>query len=52
MEEMIFVNSDNNYEIPHMGKAALDWMGLLPDRLVSLGEGAIELACTFLNEEF
>ena len=33
MEEIILVNGNNNYDIPHMGKAALDRVGLLPDRL-------------------
>ncbi len=45
------MNGDNNYDLSHMGKAALDWVGLLPDR-ISAGEGAIELARTFLDEEF
>ena len=29
MEEIILVNDDNSYNIPHMGKAASDWVGLL-----------------------
>jgi len=51
MQEIILVNGDNNYDLPQMGKAALDRVGLLLDR-ISAGEGAIELARTFLDEEF
>ena len=47
----MLVNGDNKYDIPHKGKDALDQVGLLPDRL-SAGKGAIELARTFLDEEF
>ena len=46
------MNGDNNYDdIPHMGEAALDLVGLLPDR-ISAREAAIEFAGTFLDEEF
>ena len=51
MEEIILVNGDNNYNIPHIGKAALERAGILPDRLAA-GEGAIELASTFLDDLF
>ena len=52
MEEIILVNGDNNYNIPHIGKAALERAGILPDRLLTAGEGAIELASTFLDDLF
>ena len=51
MEEIILVNDNNNYDILHMGNAALDLVGLLPD-MISAGGGSIELARTFLDEEF
>ena len=51
LEEIILVNGDNNYNIPHIGKAALERAGILPDRLAA-GEGAIELASTFLDDLF
>jgi hypothetical protein len=51
LEEIILVNGNNNYNIPHIGKAALEWAGVLPDRLAA-GEGAIELASTFLDYLF
>jgi len=43
------LHGDNNYNIPHIGKAALERAGILPDRLAA-GEGAIELASTFLDD--
>ena len=53
MEEIILVNGDNNYNIPHIEKAALERAGILPDRLLAAGgEGAIELASTFLDDLF
>ena len=52
LEEIILVNGDNNYNIPHIGKAALERAGILPDRLLAAGEGAIELASTFLDDLF
>ena len=52
MEEIILVNGENNYNIlPHIGKAALEQAGILLDRLAA-GEGAIELASTFLDDLF
>ena len=51
LEEIILVNGDNNYNIPHIGKAALERAGILPDRLAA-GEGAIELARTFPDDQF
>jgi hypothetical protein len=45
------LHGDNNYNIPHIGKAALERVGILPDRLAA-GEGAIELASIFLDELF
>jgi hypothetical protein len=51
LEEIILVNGDNNYNKPHIGKAALERAGNLPDRLAAR-EGAIELASTFLDDLF
>ena len=34
------------------GKAAMERAGILPDRLLAAGEGAIELASTFLDDIF
>jgi hypothetical protein len=45
------VNGDNNYEIPHMGKAALEHAGLPPDMLPA-GETTIGLARPFSDEKF
>ena len=41
-------NDNNNFEILHTEKAALEWVGVLLDRQAA-GEGAIELARTFLG---
>ena len=52
MEENILVsNGNNNYEIPHIGKAALERVGILTDRLAA-GEEAIKLAHTFWDISF
>jgi hypothetical protein len=41
-----------NYDIPPKGEAAFDRAGMLPDRLPVLREAAIELARTFLDNQF
>ena len=52
LEEIILVNDNKNYDIPHKGEAAFDRAGMLPDRLPVRREEAIELARTFLDDQF
>ena len=35
LQEIILHNDDKNYEIPQIGKATLEWAGILPDRLAA-----------------
>ena len=51
MIEILKVQGGNNYKLPHIGKRALDRLGILPENM-EVDEELIEQASKFFNDRF